>query len=490
MTVTVTLDKPLIGLQVGDIAKATIYIDGQPITSGTVDWAVDRNGIVECTRLATVTVPGQVAAIKAIAPGRVDMYCIANHQLSQQLVANVIPATVLTPRIRDHLQLWLTDFYYTWTPALENAAAVYYDGFISGDIARHERMKKLNPRLLFMPYTLEYTSIINGNSIQSGYLPVLNAWASQNKLNAQDVEAMFLKGADGKRLVVNIWGSNRNVGDPTNPNWMKFQVWRYVQIVGQSPAITGAFVDEFGSNQINGNFKLGSGGNSARLGAIIDAETVLIGMIRAAIAPKKLVINTASYIFQNDADIAHASGGAHLEQINNPMSLDWWNSSWPYMDKLVAANVLTNIVCAYGFGEYESTKDSFGNHMDTVRGKVLELAAYYMIVTDPAMLALHLENGWAKPPMTYKLPHIDVDIGRAVGTRAKIGTYFLRNFTKGLVVVNPVVDRNPPNYGVQTVINLPTDRKYGLVDATGKVGPQVKQIILRRPEAAILKVIP
>lgn len=489
MTVTVTFDKPLAGLHVGETALATIKINGLPMTSGTVDWAMDQNGIVSC-KPVTPVVPGQVAAITALASGKVDLYCIANHQLSSLIVANIIPAVVLTPRIRDWIQVWLTDFYYTWTTVLENEAAVYYDGFISGDIPRHERMKKLNPMLLFMPYTVEYAPIISGNNLQSQYLYILGAWATQNKLSIADVEAMFLKGADGQRLVIEIWGSKRNVGDPTNPNWMKFQVWRYQQIVAQSPAISGAFVDEFGSNQINGNFKLGAGGSATRLGAIIDAQTVLIGMIAGAIGPKKLIVNTAAYIFQNDADIAHAAKGVHLEQINNPMSLDWWNSSWPYMDRLVASGILTNIVCAYGFGEYESTKDSFGNHMDTHRGKLLELAAYYMIVTDPALLAIHLENGWGVPPMTNKLKELEANIGRFTGTRTKIGTYFIRNFQRGLVVVNPIVDRNPPNYEVMSVINLPTDRKYAQIMPDGSLGPQVKQLTLRRPEAAILKVIP
>lgn len=490
MTVSVTFDKSLVGLQVGDTAKATIKIDGQPMTSGTVDWAMDKQGIVKCDRLQTISTPGEVASITALAPGRVDLYCIANKQLSQLIIANAV-AKVLTPdRVRDWLQLWLTDFFYTWTPELEAKAAKYYDGFISGDVARHERMKLVNPKLLFMPYTLQYTSIISGNTVQTAYLQILAAWASHNGLSAGDVELMFLHTPDGKRLVVNIWGSNRNLGDPTNPNWIKFQVWRFEQIIAVSPAVTGAFIDEFGSSAVNGNFKLGAGGDPIRLKSIEDAETVLMGMIASAIAPKKLVVNTGSYIFQSDSDIAHAAKGDHLEQINNPMSLDWWNSSWPYMDKLVASSVLTNIVCAYGFGEYESVKDAFSVHMDTQRGKTLELAAYYMIVTDPALLALHLENSWTQPPMHFSFPLVDADIGRPIETRVKTGDVFMRRFTKGLVVVHPIVDRLAPNYGALFSIKLPTDRKYGRVNADGSVAPAFTNVELRRPEAAIFKVIP
>ncbi len=506
MTLAISLNYGITRLVPRSVSIATAVLDGVPQTSG-VRWSVFPEGAC-----ILATEQGK-AWLTGATPGPFGLVCIAGGQAASTVGMVLSPAPVPPPvvvppvvvppaakgkLIRYWLQLWFTDFFYTWgvPPAslvLEKAVALYYDGSLSGNVSRHERMKVFNPNMLFMPYTVQYTMILSGTnepSLASVYADDLTAWAAAQSLTAAEVEAMWLQNPDGTRVKISIWGSARNIGDPRNVNWRKYTIDRYQRMAKVSPAITGLFIDEFGSNQVNSNFKLGAGGSATTLQAIIDAETSLMLAISSALAPGKLIVNTASYEFQGDVDIAHAAGGVHMEQANVPMSLDWWNSTWPYIDRLMAAKVLVNLVCAYGFGEYDGVKDANGVHMDTHRGKLLELAGYYMLVTDPMLLALHLENAWNYAPLTYKLAECDFELGLPKSVRTKNAGIFLREFDHGIVLVNPVKDRLPANYAVTTSILLPTDRKYAQVAADGSIGPVVTSISLRCPEAAILAVVP
>lgn len=420
----------------------------------------------------------------------------------------VIPPVVIPPagtaltvapakkwkRKRKGILLVNTDFYYTWSANLEGPAALRYDVWFSGDPQRHARMKLINPDTIFLPYTLEYTNIVKtGEHLENQYETDFVNWCADNHIPQVQAEAAWLHDSTGKRVTVTIWGSLRNIGDPTNPIWRRFTIWRYKQLSIKFPGANGFFIDEFGSSAITANYKL-STSDSARLAAILAAETSLIAEIANAIAPLQLVVNTASYMFQEDVDIAKAGFGVHMEQINNPMNLDWWNSSWPYMERLMAAGVWVNIVPAYQFGEYESTHDKLGNHMDTHRGKMLELAAYYMCVTDPALFGFSIQNFWPTgiTPMTYWLKEIDVELDGPLEVRNRQPglKVWQRRFASGLVIVNPISDRLDPNYSVETQVVLPSDRKYGQVLPDGSTGPQVKSVMMRCPEAAMFKVIP
>lgn len=422
----------------------------------------------------------------------------------------VVPPPVVTPpqstplivapaklwkRKRKGILMANTDFYYdVWTQAMEAAAAMRYDVWFSGDPARHARMRLVNPNSKFLPYTLEYTNIMKpGDVLQNQYEHDFEQWCADNHISQAQAESAWLLDPTGNRVTTTIWGSLRDIGDPTNQIWRQFTVWRYQQLGIQFPGADGFFIDEFGSNALTANYKRATT-DPTRLAAILAAETTLIAEIANAIAPRQLVVNTASYLFQEDVDIAKAGFGVHMEQINNPMNLDWWNTSWPYMERLMAAGVLVNIVPAYQFGEYESAKDKLGNHMDSHRGKLLELAAYYMCVSDPALFAFSIQNFWPTgiTPMTYWLSEIDVELDGPIETRNRQPglKIWQRRFASGLVVVNPISDRLDPNYAAQIQVTLPNDRKYGQVMPDGTTGSQVKAVMMRTPEAAIFRVIP
>lgn len=501
MTVTVRWDRPLTDLKVGDVVKGVILVDNQKPFAAT-QWAMKPEGIISVG--VTSNDFSSVAAI-AKALGTTEFFGLANGALSPRMSATVFP--VVAPPSPAHfvapakswqghrqLRILQTDFYYDWSQSMEEQDAARVDIMISGNPDRHARMKVFNPSLKHIPYTLQYTSIEGGSNLSSGFVPNFIQWCSDNHIGTVEAEKAWLHTPDGKRVEVNIWGSKRWVGDPRDPTWRKFSVWRYKELMRTIPTADGFFIDEFGSGGLTKNYKLALT-DGAALQAIFASETTLIAEISTAIAPKQLIVNIGNYMFQEDIDIAKAAGGVHMEQVNVPTTLDWWASAWPFMEKLMAADVFVNIVPAYEFGEYESVKDSKGYHMDSHRGKLLEVCGAYMLLpANPGLMALSVENGpWDKfTPITNWLYEIDSNIGSPIEVRQKLSGFhhFYRRFSSGLVVVNPVVDRNPPNYGVQSRIDLPRDRKYAQILPNGQPGPVVDHILLRTPEAAILKVIP
>jgi hypothetical protein len=545
VSVSVTFDKPLASLKVGDVAQATISANGVPITSGNVLWAYSHPGIVLCKPLPSMPTPGTVASLTAVAVGTTGLYCILRapdgtpslSALMNVVVASAAPLPPPPPppiplptaapalgwkRLRDHILLVSTDFYYSWdkwvagtiASPMETLYAKRYDVTYSGDPLRHARLRAVNPNIKTLPYTLEITTLqprgADLPSLSSTYENDFIAWCATNKITAAAQEHAWLHLTTGidraSRVQLTIWNSPRFLGDPTDQTWRRYTIDRYVRLAAQSYA-DGLFADEFGSNPMRSNYKLSTPLDPARLQAICDAETTLIAEIAAAIYPKQFVINTASYNFAWDADLTKAARGTHLEQVNNPMPIELATMWWPYIDKLLAAQVFVNLVPPYQFGEYEHGSASRDqqvppNQMDTPRGKLCELVSYYMIVTDPALLGLSIENSWSALPVQDYLPQIDAPIGRALEPRqtgrVDSHNYYTRRFSNGLVMFNPVHARDvagqPPvnNFGAggASVITLPTDRKYARVLADGTLTAPVLTITLRYPEAALFLVAP
>lgn len=504
MSLTIEWNYPIDRMSKNTLCIGTAMLDGVPKLSG-VNWSVSPAGAV------VGVVSGGRFRITGAAPGGFTVKASLGEALSSGAVLGSVPPPVVVPPVvvtppppplpvgasalgwklhREDIQVWATNFYYNITPSMYPQIASRFDCLMGHpDIIPAEL--QLNPNLIFAPYTIQYTVVNSGHGIESGYMSDLLSWAAVRSLTPAQIDAMFLKNPDGTRLTVVIWGSERSVGDPRDVNWCAYQVNRYIRISEQAN-VKAIFIDEFGSGQVNPNFKKGANGDALALAAIIEAEVKLMTAIEEAVFPVQLIVNTASYLFQDDTDIAKAAQGVHMEQVNNPMNLDWWNSSWPFIDKLLAAGVLVNITSPFQFGEYEGVHDSKGATMDTTRGKLLELAAYYMMVTDPHLLAFHVENGdWSKYTIVQNwIGQIDAKLGHPIETRVRQNGTFTRRFQNGLVVVNPIIDRLPADYGTPVTITLPTDRKYGLLNADLTVGPAVTSISLRRPEAAIFKVVP
>ena len=523
-TVSVAWDKPLTSLVVGDVVRATIRVNGYPLTGGTVQWAEDKLGIVKCDPVVGAHADGQVAQLTAISEGMVDLFCIVNGVFSPEMTANVSKAPVVTPFSapalawtphREHISVGHTDFNYNWdqshdwqgtdpTP-MEIDYANKYDFTISGSPYRQARLKKANPNIRCIPYAELLSTLTNASStpnIATGFCNDFDAWNAKHSVSAAEAEKGWLHYmgyTDAAHRLTRHADTNsaRFYPDPTNQNMRDYSVDRLKRCCAQ-PYQDGVFLDEYGSGMNRADFALSCTLNGitdqVRLQALCDAETSLLAAASAAMYPKQLVINTGGYLFAWDAQETRAARGAHMEQANDPMSLDWWNSVWPYVDVRLKDQSFVEMVPLREYGGYEKLVDSAGNHMDSLRGKLLELGAYYMCVQDKQQqLGFAFENGnWnTTTPTKNWMPQIDVKIGKPIEPRQRslTGRWFTRRFSQGLVVVNPIVDRLPPNYATQTIVQLPTDRKYAQVRADGTVGLPVTSVTLRRPEAAIFKVV-
>ena len=423
--------------------------------------------------------------------------------------------------IRSWLGLVSTDFYYNWTTALVTAAATRYDIFISGSHARHAAMKIINPNGKFIPYVLQYTcmqpSSPDAVNLATKFSADQDAWSLTHGVSAADQEAMWLHTPDGARAVepaAVAYGNARWIPDPRSVFVQQYTVDRFRRLCAES-VVDGLFIDEMGSGTMNGVYKYAMLTTADRT-AVQNAETVLLGMIADAMYPKQLVINLGNYMFAWDEAMAKAALGAHLEQLNAPLSVDLAGSAWPFVRRLLASGVFVNFVPIYTFGGYEKQHDrqTPPNYMDTPRGKLLEVASAYMCVsaTDPSLLALHLENGpWGNAvgvlpsAMTNYVPQVDANLGKPLeDAQRPSGTHsYRRRFERGLVVFNPVYVRDPDpfivgtsvpliNFGPSnaTTITLPTDRKYAQVKADGTLAPPSPTITLRTPEAALFQVVP
>ncbi|MEO7102854.1 MAG: hypothetical protein ABI119_05910 [Gemmatimonadaceae bacterium] len=540
--VTVTWSAPLVSIKVGDTITAGVYLNGAPAPIATrCQWAMDHVGVVS---MAQSTTTAGLNKLLALAPGTTRLIALVGSAMSPIMTATVsavappptpppapkpypypVPAThapaMEWKRLRDWLTLVSTDFYYNWQAvtgagpsAMETIYAKRYDVVYSGVTSRALRLKSVNPNFKHLPYSLQYTTLIDAPNSDPNDKPTLGTkymtyfvqWCKDNSVDAASAEAAWLHDSNGNRVGTKIWNSPRDIIDPRNDVARRFTVWRY-QEMAKDTTTDGFFIDEFGKGGMEPNWRLGIGTDAAALVAIEDAQVSLLVLISKALAaltpPKQLVINTAAYTFPFDMACVAAARGTHMEQTNNPLSGslcgDYASTggnpppAWSFTDVALQHGAFVNMVPPYQFGEYESQVGGAGpTHMDTPRGKLAELVSYYMVVTDPALLGLSLENGdWAKyTPIQNYVFQCDADIGRAMETRWRAtGSHvWQRRFTKGLVLFNPVLtwDRTKHDYGLATTVVLPTDRAYYRVLPDGTAAPTASgSISLRMCEAAI-----
>lgn len=530
-TLTISTNYPSSNMSVGEAIIAKASLNGAVLTSG-VTWSVKApaSGAIkiagDLSNVCRITgmLKGTDAVVATYGTAVGTLVCGVAVAVPTPTPTPVpVPTPVYVPspaaawhRHRPHITVGHTDFNYNWdkphdwlgtvaTP-MEIAYAARYDFSYSGFWARQQRFKTVNANMHCLPYTLLLTCETVGTAIEGAYLPDFATWCAANAVTAAQAEAalLHLPGFTdaANRLVVTIWGSTRWVGDPTSDAWRRYSADRYRRIA--APAwVDGAFIDEYGSSQNRGMYKLSCPADTVRLQALCDAQTTLLAAVAGAIAPKQLVINTSAYLFPWDAQETDAARGTHMEQINDAVPPELWSQSWPYIDQRLAAGDFVNIVPLRDFGHYETVHDAQtpANYLDTPRGKLVELASYYMLVTDPALLGLSIENGdWSTDtPMQNWLAEIDAEIGlalepRKLATVAHQGTSgraFVRRFANGVVVANVCTDRTNTNYGVgnTTTVTLPTDRTYAQVRADGTLAAAAATVTLRCPEAAVFVVV-
>jgi hypothetical protein len=565
--VTITFDRDLSSLHVGDIVTALVSLNGVPAPVATrCQWATSNAGIVDF--LQSTTTPGlnKITAKKA-GTAQILAYLGPSAYSWPPVTVTVaaapvpVPPPVLSPApaaqwpgMFTSLRTLLTDFYYNWQTTMYAVAAKRYDVMIA--MKHVAAIKALNPNARNIVYALQYTTLIDPPpaaslasavhdhfrhglglirhylrslrglepevqegqderalfldppSVETKYLPDFAAWCSAHGISAAAAEAAWLHAPGStKRIVPYVWSSPRNVLDPRNQVARDYTVDRLTRVASVA-GVDGVFLDEFGRGVMEPVWKLATGTDATALAAIESAQLSLLGLVRNALAKtgKQLVVNTASYVTGFDAACADAAGGTHMEQTNNPLQGDLTSSTWAFIDARLANGTVVNMVPPYQYGEYESQVGATGTaHMDTPRGKLLEIASALMVVINPSsLLWLSLENGdWAKyTPVTNWQPQLDaiakmgLPLERRVATTAPgVGgsprRAYVRRFEHGLVVFNAIYhdiwNKSSQDYGGDTfTVLLPTDRAYFKVNADGTVASIAStSVVLRTPEAAI-----
>jgi len=409
-----------------------------------------------------------------------------------------------------HIRTMVTDFYYNWTPTERAWAAAHYDAEMSGDASA---WLAINPAVQTYPYTLLWTTLIPSATatpnITGTITEDMRAWYA---LHPQySMETAFLHDTGGvpadsaHRYTLPIWDSRRWFLNPADSGFMAYSVDRYRRIVAGSPA--GAFIDESGTGDMakatpSREYLLAAGWPP--VSPYFAAYAALVARIRAAIAPKRLMLNTAGYMFPGDSADARAAGAVHLEKVNNPLSSNV-GSSFAWIDRLLAAGVFVDFVDAYDYADDSVlvTRGTYpgGNEPTTfAREKMAELASYYLVVpADPSRLALQLVNMWDRPFSSVWLKAQEADIGhpttaRAIETLAtkdaagQSVVLYRRDFTRALVLFRTQTGWGTQSYADSTAVTipLPAGETWLPLHADGSLGSAVTSVPLRNAEAAIL----
>jgi hypothetical protein len=398
-----------------------------------------------------------------------------------------------------HIRTMMTDFYYGWTSAERTWAGQHYDYAMSGS---GTAWLAGNPTVGHFPYTLEWTVIIPGaahDGLTTVYYADMVAWYRAHP--SLSLESAFLHRAGASRdsagrAVVSIWGSARWMVNPADAGAREYQADRFTRIVANEG---GAFVDEAGSGDMLGRIR--GTQEYPTSDAYVPAQTAAFAAIKRAMGTKVLMLNTAEYRTDFDRANAVAAGAAHMELINNPLSANM-PSNWQWIESLVNSGVFVDMVAAYSTTYANSIPTTFphGNSATSAqRMKLWELASYYLVVpSNPALLALQLENAWNVPYSSMWLRAQEANIGHPVGARvfASRGTdplgqayvVYTREMDRALIVVRVNQGWGAHSYidGTAVTIPLPTTDQWLPLHADGTLGAAVTSVTLRNVEAAIL----
>ncbi|HEX9106988.1 MAG TPA: hypothetical protein VF832_07165, partial [Longimicrobiales bacterium] len=390
------------------------------------------------------------------------------------------------------------------TPAQVQFDVARIDHFMSGPTAR---LKALVPGVTNAPYAIALTLPIPAYSNYPHALDVdfnddMKAWYAVHR--QYDIETAFLHNADGTRKTVKIWYSgpenNRWILNPKDPGNIAYQsdrLRRYMQVGGT--AADGIFLDEVGPL----NFYTGSteypkspAGDSARRADLVR----FMAALRAGLGPgKMLMINSADYTDPFYVRLVGAAGATHKEFYNNPFTNG--PQRWAAVDQMTATGAIVEIASPFTAADYAKRADfpAGGYPSGLVRGRMLELASYYMIFTTPAQTWMWLWGGAAAPRDWLKA--YEANLGAPAAARSVLSSgvdavgqgfqVWQRPFQRGLVLVRPqltAMPKPPQRYDDATAVSvsLPAGTTWHLLNADGSTTAPVTAVTLRNAEAAIL----
>ena len=409
------------------------------------------------------------------------------------------------PQIRTMVTDFRTQYQKPPQRAAEIAwAARHFDYVISGDQSAY---KRVNPSVKCYRYAIFWSVMVPGPkitpSLASAYYDDMVAWFRAHPQYA--LEDAFLHQAQttkapDNRVVTKIWDSRRYMLNPGDPGLRAYQVDRMTRFAADAD---GVFLDEFGSGGIHGAMK-GGVLEYPRLATYDHDLTTLLGAAKAALGGRALMINTSEYKYASDFEMILASGAAHLERMNNPLS-SAMPERWRWIDSLLARNVLVELVTLDSWDDAKNPRGVFSTYTPgdysskSERLKMWELASYYMVV--PAMpdhLLLDLQNAWTVPFSSVWLRAEEFDVGHPLGVRRLYRTgrdpvgnnyqVWARDFDHAVVLARPTAWWKDQTYGDTTAVSipLPNGEALRLLHGDGALGPPVTSVTLRNAEAAIL----
>jgi hypothetical protein len=410
-----------------------------------------------------------------------------------------------------HIRTMVTDFrtHYVKNPqarAQEVAwSARHFDFLMSGDPVAY---RATNPSITYLPYALDWDPKVPhpglDPALATNFVGDMQDWFAHHPQYV--LERAFLHRAGepvspSSRIQFKLWGAERWVINPGDPGARAYQADRIRRVTQNAD---GVFLDEHSSANVTSGFGKIAIQEYPDMAAYDTAQLGMLRAIRAAVAPKVIMINTGEYTRPFDREMILAAGGAQLERMNNPLS-DLMEERWRWVDTLLAHGAIVDLVSLNTWAEEDRTDGPFrgvtpGDYASKAeRMKLWELASYYLVVpATPDRLMLDLEPGWKVSSESVWLRAQEADIGhprspRAVAQRGTDPTganyrIWSRRFDRALVLVRPVSGWRNQRYDDSTgvTIALPRGSSWRLLHGDGALGPPITQVQLRNMEAAIL----
>jgi hypothetical protein len=307
------------------------------------------------------------------------------------------------------------------------------------------------------------------------------------------------------RYVLPIWDSRRWFMNVADSGLIAYDVDRYQRIIAAAGASGGVFVDESGTGDMSRatpsrEYPVAAGWPP--VSPYFADYARLVARIRAAIAPKGVILNTSGYVFPGDSVDALASGGVHLEKENNPLSSNT-PGTFAWIDKLLAAGIFVDFVNAYDMLDAVKlpAKGYGSDSLDAYqRVKMAELASYYMVVPAvPDDLALQIINFWDRPFSAAWVRAQEADIGhptaprtvQTLAARDRAGqpvVLYERAFERALVILRAQTGWGAQSYADSTAVPvpLPSGERWYRLAADGTLSGPLGSLSLRNSEAAIV----
>jgi hypothetical protein len=268
-------------------------------------------------------------------------------------------------------------------------------------------------------------------------------------------ETMFMHTQDGKRIVSKDFGNT--LSNIFNPAWAQSRISTCQTKMAQAGGADGCFLDTMGLAPTNPTYVTpGVPWNQARNAPYtgsewLDGTTNIAETVRAGLGGKKLWVNgllNGTYYSSATAPtkrLIDASDGGMIEIFLRPPNTavtaypneTKWRAD---VDMLAAAAgrsnkplVTTTKVWVPGTqAQYEAWHR-------------YALASFHMGTTGHEYFNFRLNKN-----MTTKDEFANVPLGAATAAYAKVGAYYKRNFTNGIVLVNPT----------KNAVTVPLDRQY------------------------------